>query len=392
MNDATVKRNIRLLNAFTICVNTVFLLPIILPFYKTLGLTFHDLLIGESVFAAGLILFDVPTGWLADHWGRKKTMAAGASWYVLCLYMLMTATGFWETIVAQGMISLAICLISGANSAFLYDTLLAAGRADEFRKREGFRFGLQLYACSFACIAGAYLYTFSPSLPFQVEMIMMTLGVVFALMLQEPKRHKRIIQHHPLKDMKDTMVYVLAGHRDIAVIIFLMTLLFSTTKICMWSLQAYTTVLSFPESWNGWIIASVMLLGAISGHFSHHIFPKLSGRHTLYAMLGLLAFAMAAAGYLLSPIGLILIGLEGFAYGFAAPRIQESLNQMADSGRRATILSTANLTTSVGFIPFAQIIGSVTDHSGIGTALITHAILLMGLGLLAALLIERKRA
>ncbi len=155
--------------------------------------------------------------------------------------------------------------------------------------------------------------------------------------------------------------------------IILMTLTFATTKLVMWSLQAYTSMLGIPESYNGWIIAAVMLFGGLSGHFSHHLFPRLQGRNVLYAMLGLLIFGLLAGGILQSVTGLVLLTVEAFAYGFAAPRVQESLNRMADSGRRATILSAANLTTSIGFIPFSQMVGFMTDHYGIADALIFHA-------------------
>ena len=391
MNESTCTRNIRLLYLFTLCVNSVFILPVILPFYQSqIGLTFHDFLIGESVFAAGLILFEVPTGWIADRWGRKHTMMAGAAWYIVCLYLLMTANSFWDTVVAQGAISLAICLISGANSAFLYDTLLSAGKESDYRRHEGFRFGLQLYGCAFASVVGAYLYTIAPTLPFQVEMGCLVIGAFCCFLMTEPERHKHIAPHHPLKDMKDTLVYVLAGHRDIAAIIILMTLVFSTTKIAMWSIQAYTSLLGLPESYNGWIIAIVMLIGALSGHFSHRIFPRLQGRQVLYAMLALLVVTLSLAGWLQSYLGLALLGMEAFVYGFAAPRVQESLNQMADSGRRATILSAANLTTSIGFIPFSQLIGLTTDHYGIGMALIGHAATLGLCAIIVYTMLEQK--
>jgi len=143
MNNQICNRNIRLLNIFTMCVNAVFCLPIILPFYQDhLGLTFHDFLIGESVFAAMMILLDVPTGWLADQWGRKKTLISGAFVFGLGILALYYSIGFWTVILAQGVVGIGSSLMTGANSALLYDSLLAAKREAEFRQKEGFRFAL----------------------------------------------------------------------------------------------------------------------------------------------------------------------------------------------------------------------------------------------------------
>lgn len=383
MSEFQCQRNLILLYFFTVCVNAVFILPVMAAYYQAdLGLSFHDLLIGESVFAAGVILFDVPTGWAADQWGRKRTMMCGAATYIIGLLVLMFAGGLISALLAQAILALAISFISGANSALLYDTLLSQGREDEFRKREGFRFGLQLYTCAIACVTGGYMYQINHAIPFVAEIVTLVIGVILAFLITEPPRHKRIVEHHPVRDMLETMHYVLRGHREIAAIILLMLLVFPTTKLCMWTLQAYSQALHLPESANGWIVASAMLLGAVSGHFNHKIFPNLNGRQVLYLLIGILIIMLVASGLFMSPLGLVLLGLEGFVYGFGAPRIQETINNLADSGRRATILSTANLATSIGFIPYSQVFGWVNDNNGLGAALITHAALLLGLSIL----------
>lgn len=93
----------------------------------------------------------------------------------------------------------------GANSALLYDTLLSQGREEEYRKREGFRFALQLYACSGACVVGGYLYSFNrhhAPLIIEIGLQLIAFGVAFCFVGNH--RHLSKEQHHPLRDIRDT--------------------------------------------------------------------------------------------------------------------------------------------------------------------------------------------
>lgn len=391
MSETDCRKNIRLLYIFTVLMNSVFILPVVLPYYRDeMGLTFHDFLIGESVFALILILADVPTGYLADRWGRRKTLALGALVTAISYSLLAMATGFWSALLSQGAIGIGVALISGANSAFLYDTLLSQGREKEYRQREGFRFALQLYSCALACVVGGYLYTIDHHLPLYIEIGLQLIAIIVALNFVEPPRHKLVAEKHPLKDVRDTLVYVLHGHKEIAGIVLLMVIVFSTTKICMWGIQSYADALKIPEIYNGWIISAVMLCGAVSGHFGHKILPNLRGQQALQGLILMLVIMLLVAGFSMSYVGIIALGLEAFVFGFGMPRAQEVINNLVDSSRRATVLSTANLATSLGFIPLSQLIGVVTDKAGIDTALIVYAGVLVLLAMVAKLITIKR--
>lgn len=378
MKNVICNRNIKLLNIYTVLTNMVFVLPVLLPFYRDeMGLSFHDFLIGESIFSATLILFDVPAGYLADRWGRKRTLSLGAFLLAIGYLGLMLTSGFWSAMCAQGFLGIGISTISGSNSALLYDSLLSAGRTDEYRKREGFRFALQLYSVTIACIVGGYLYAINHDLPLIMSSILYSCGAILSLFLIEPERHKIVSDKHPLRDIRDTMVYVLHGHREIAAIALLMIIVFSTTKICMWSVQAYAGELKIPEIYNGWILAAVMLLGGLSGHFGHRLFKNLRGQSVLYVMIFFLAFIMMVAGLIPSYFGLAILGLESFVYGFAMPRAQEAINNLVDSSRRATVLSTANLCMSLGFIPLSQMLGYTSEKTSLFSGLMIYAFILI---------------
>ncbi len=391
MNNEICNRNIKILNIMTIGINALMLLPILLPYYRDhLGISFHEFLIIESIFSFMVVILDVPTGWLADHWGRKNTLILGAFTFGLGIFAISQASGFWTAAFAEVIVGTGTSLMNGANSAMLYDSLALANREDEYRRREGYRFALQLYSCAAASVIGGYLYIISPTLPALLQVFIIFGVAIAGFWFIEPPRHKKTVEGHPLKDILRTIRYIAHGHKELAGLVLLMMLIFSTTKICMWSIQIYLKELGVDESWNGWAVSLLMLTGGICGHFGHRIWPTLYGRHALYVLGAILTIALIGAGIGISWLGLACLSIEAFVFGVGFPRAQEAINNLAESGMRATILSTASLATSLGFIPMSQLIGWMTDHYGISSGLLAHAGLITTLGLFAYWLVERN--
>lgn len=381
MSEQDCARNIRLMFVYTFFINCIVILPVLLPYYRdVMGLGFRDFLLIESVFSATVVVLDVPTGFLADTWGRRNCLIVSALLCFSGFFGLFWATNFWQAIACEMLLGAHVALSSGANSALLYDTLLSQNRESEYKKIEGKRVGYQFYGACFASILGGYLYTIDTHLPLGVELVFVAGAILMTWFLVEPKRHKIRTDKHPLTDIRETMMYALHGHREVAGLIVVMMLLFSTTKICLWAIQAYMAEMHLPESLNGWVFAGVTLVAAVSAQLGHKIFPACRGMLALQVLLGILILFLLVAGMANTYLGLFLISLEGFFFAYGMPRAQEAINRLVASERRATILSTASLATSLAFIPASQLFGYVTDQKGIGGALLVHAAVLAVLG------------
>src|SRR3989339_109824 len=157
--NRNVEKNIRLLELHTILLNGMFVVPVIVPYYRDeIGLSFQDFLIGEVIFALVLLILEVPSGWLSDVWKRKHVMALGAIFDAAGFLILLLANNLPMAILAQAMIGVAISLYSGTNTALLYDSLIACGREGDFARLEGRRNGFGLYSIGIASIFGGFMY------------------------------------------------------------------------------------------------------------------------------------------------------------------------------------------------------------------------------------------
>lgn len=382
---------LKLFYAYTFLINTVFILPIIVPFYRDeLGLSFHDFLIAEALFAFVVIALEVPSGWFADVMGRKITIVIASISGIIGYTLIMTASGFWQATLGQAVIGIAVSFHSGTLSAMLYDTLFSAGREDEYRQREGFRHGLGLYAVAFGCAMGGLLYQWNHYLPWILEVVCLCASLVIAICMKEPERHKQEVQKNPLHDMFVTMRYALHGHKDIGALIGLTALIFGSTKIFLWAQQPYYADLHIPESVYGFLLGGAMLLGGAAGHFGHCMLREWQGLAVVKILLIVVISICCISGMVLSYPGFAVLTLGSVIWGFGWPRIQETINHAVGSERRATILSTASLMISLTFIPLSLLLGWIEENQDITLALLIHGAIIAITGGLFVILLRSR--
>ena len=386
-------RNIKLLEAHAICMNMCFVVPVIVPYYRDrMGLGFDDFLLGEAAFAATVVLLEVPSGWLSDVWRRKNVLLAGVLFEIMGFALMLIADNLWLAMASQSVIGIGISLLSGTNTALLYDSLLAEGREAEFRRHEGRRMGLGLYSVAVASIIGGLAYGLDARLPVLLTIAALCAAVVVCLLMAEPDRYKRAAEKHPLADMADTARYALSGHAEVGLIILFAAVMFSATKVIMWAQQPYYMALGVREEAFGLLMAAGFVLGGASSHYAHFLDGKVSSMRALMVVWAMAVCCCLGASIAVGWAGVGLLMLAGTClYGLAAPRVSEAINRNVGSDRRATVLSTQSLITSMVFIPLSTGMGHVADSYSVTSMLAAMAGWLSVAGVCLALWCLRRR-
>ena len=83
---------------------------------------------GFSVFEIGIfhvvsMCFEIPSGAVADAFGRKRTMAASEALMILSILGMLCSGTFWTVAAAIGISALSYNMASGTREALAYDTL-----------------------------------------------------------------------------------------------------------------------------------------------------------------------------------------------------------------------------------------------------------------------------
>src|SRR4051794_7490161 len=112
-----------LASSFIWGINTLFLLDAGLSNVQAFG--------ANAFFTAGEVLFEVPTGVVADTWGRRTSYLLGAATLLVStlLYLMMwrAHAPFWGWALASMLLGLGFTFFSGATEAWLVDALAATG-------------------------------------------------------------------------------------------------------------------------------------------------------------------------------------------------------------------------------------------------------------------------
>lgn len=384
-------RNARLLNLFALCHGAIFILPVLLPYYQhQIGLGFKELMAGEALFAAVVLCSEVPTGWLADRWKRKFCLALAGLAGVCGFFLLSQAESFAGSLVAQGTLGVSISLVSGTLSALHYDSLLAEGRIDEYRKQEGRRHGLGLLSVGVSSFLGGFLYKINPELPGLCSMGSGLCMAIIACMMIEPPRSKPAVHENPFVVMAKTLRYALHGHKEIAEIIFASAALFSATKMMMWAQTPYYTAIHLDERWFGVLMACGFVMGSLASQLGHLLDHKFHNRTVLMVMAGCVVVLCATSALLNNLPGALLLLAGSLFWGLGWPRVQDAINRRTDSRHRATVLSTASMMIHVFFIPLGLMLGWVSDHYGISAAVLCLCVVPGLAGLLLLRMVLRK--
>jgi len=199
--------------------------------------------------------------------------------------------------------------------------------------------------------------------------------------MHEPERHKHLDKKHPVKDIVETLKYVTYGHVSLGIIILSGAILFSSTKIIMWSQQPYFLALQLPKQYYGLFMAVGWVLGGLSSHWAHLLDGKINVFRAMAVVWCGSVLACIGAGIHLGYPGIAFLMFGGSCiYGMASPRVYEAINHNVGSERRATALSTLSLLGSCLFIPVSSVIGWASDHLSIQAALFALAAWLLAAG------------
>ncbi len=320
-------------------------MPVAVPFFQSKGLSMGDVFTLQAFFGLIVLLSEVPSGYVADLIGRKKTLVVGAAIAGVGHSLLLTADGFWGLVMFELALGIAHSLISGADIAILYDTELALGRgAQAQRQVVGRLYGFRTVSESIAAVLCSLLLLHSMDLVIWVQAAAGWIPLALALLLVEPPGERMSSDSH-LGNMAEICRILLTRSK---------LLRLTVLALCIWSLTTFYAVWLLQKIWEnqgidlvhfGYLWAGLTVIAALAGRYAHKAEDKL-GTSGLLAFIGL----SPVLGYL----GLEHFGMVGgylasatffISRGFGLVVLRDALNQRVPSEYRAT----ANSLTSFGF-------------------------------------------
>lgn len=367
-------RNLRLFVAFRATTRALLFAPYIQFFVvETRGLSDAQYGALQGIYYLVVVLTEVPSGVVADRFGRKAVLLAGALAAATGCFLFAVARDFTLFVVAEVAFGLSTALVSGADSALLYDSLAADGRQHEYARAEGAAQSSWLLLTALGLpLADRYLVVDrNPVLAYWVTGAIMLLGAGAALAMREPPRRRATLREITLGALSDA-----ARVPGIARVILYSIGLFALLRASVVMLfHPALAAQGIPVDGYGKVLAAVNVAGALAA-WRAHLWLRRRERAFLVALPVAMLWMFLLLATLRAPAAALLFCVQGAVFGVYPLVIRSLLNRLVPSAeRRATVLSLESLACRVAFAPLALFTGWATGALGFAPAMAGTALL-----------------
>src|SRR5688500_12219147 len=115
MISAKIEYNIPKYISYQIFNGLIFFAPVLVLYLQSKGLTMAQILTLQSVFAFGMVIMEVPTGVVADRYGKRISLVLGSFFFTLGLIIYGVSGTFLQFIIGELCASIGMAFISGAD-------------------------------------------------------------------------------------------------------------------------------------------------------------------------------------------------------------------------------------------------------------------------------------
>ncbi len=361
-------------------INTLFLLDA--------GLTNFEAFSANAFFTAGMLIFEIPTGVVADTLGRRASYLLGtitlAVTTVMYWLLWVWQSPFWAWAVVSVLLGLGFTFFSGAVDAWLVDALQATryqGSLETVFGRAQIVGGVAMLSGS--VLGGVLAQATNLGVPFLVRgAILIAMFVVAALLMRDlgftPDRSEGPLQ--ATRTVFRASVRYGLGNPPVRWLMLASPFIAGVGIYVFYALQPYLLELWGDEqAYTVAGLAAALVSGAsiVGGALAPWV-RRLFRRRTSTLLLSLVVSVVVLIGLGFVQnfwFAVFLVALWGIASAIDDPVHRAYLNDMIPSKQRATVLSFDSLMGSGGGVVFQPLLGRAADIGGYGASLMWSGVI-----------------
>ncbi|MBI1881238.1 MAG: MFS transporter [Chloroflexi bacterium] len=335
------------------------------------GLSLTQATIVDMAFWIAATLGEVPAGIVADAFGRKTSLAAGAA--LLGVSTLAWAFAPTMPLIMLAYVALAVgtTFLSGAEEAFLYESLQIMGRTGEYARLVGRVSATMLGATALGNVASGPLATIDLILPFLIAGLSLLIMLGIVLTFKEPQTEEKS-GGPPRKSYGEILRQSLAMMRARPPLrypmIYLALVPLAAVIMETFFLQPQAVSLGVPLAGVGVVVMAMQITNMAGSTWSDRIQAHFGERRVLYtAPVFIVSSLILLAAFQLLP-ALLFIAVIGFVTAVLRPLVLSHIQNEVPDDIRATILSMQSLMFTLLLTISEPILGFIADQSGLPAA------------------------
>ncbi len=339
------------------------------------GMSLYQLGLLEGIFHVTSFTMEVPTGLVADIYGRRVSRICGRFSSLIGIIILMFANSFYLFALSFIFLAISYNLESGAGEALIYDSLKEINEEESYMKVAGT--GEMFYQGGnvLSLIIGGYLASINYFYAFFATACIILVTIFQAFSFTEPRidfehtKEKNIIKI--LRKQVTESLHVLKSKKKLGFLIVFSQIIFVFGTCLFYYLQNYFKISGLNEGRIGMMLAASSLVGAAVASQAYKIEKVLKEKGILLIMpivtIGCIwGIALTKYHYLFY---ILMMAVDGIIF----VAISDYINKLIPSQNRATVLSFASMVFSFFMIFLFPLIGKIGDMYSLQTAFILLA-------------------
>lgn len=346
------------------------------------GLNLAEIGIVEGIYHATGIIFEIPSGAVADLLGRKKSMVLGRLCIAVSCVVMLFSNSFWHFALGFAIQALGNNFNSGSEEALIYDSMKYIGREADYMRIYGRRNVIVEISQGIATVTGALLAEYSYFWCYSACLIIAVSAFVQVLFITEAPCTEDTADNH-LSVMETVKLHFRTCYRilksDIRIlkIILYFNVIFAARTLLFFYSQQYYSVLGYNKIQTSLVFLADGVAACLGAALSSRLYNKY-GRKVILAAVFIIACTFLCYGSGNLWLSVISFVAAGFSDSMLYPVQSDKLNRLVPSGQRATLVSADSLFFSAAMIILFPLAGVAADICGL-----TAVFSIIGIGLIA---------
>ena len=355
-----IKASLVCLRLEMILTSTLMAMPIMTPFYGSIGLDQGMIGLSQAVFTVILMLINIPTGWLADKFSRKTFNTLGDLGCVVALVFYSQATNFYDVIIGELIFGVAIAFSQGADDGLIRaytQKLDSSGKMlhDQSASIAIWKFIAQVVALIIGGAIGAVNFR----LAILISAVPYLAGFILSLLIKEEGERHVCVHKNPVKDMLHVIKSTIGTNQILRWRIVSYAIGTEITHSIIWALTPILILAGVPMG--------IVAMGWVANSVSATIGAKIGGRlihsfnswQKLAIATSLTMIALIIMSVHLSIVTIWLYSFIGAGQGFASATLKPLVQESAPDKNQSIIISIMKSFSQLIYIPTVWIINLV---------------------------------
>ena len=372
MNTKKLENNIRKFYMLRFFYALCFIIPVLVIYWQNNWLSLTEIMLLQSIYAISMVLLEIPSWYLADIFGRKKSIIVWVILWLVGNIIVAFGYGFIDFLIAELIFAIGTAALSGADTAFIYDTLKDLWREKEYKKIWWKTTSIYLITMAAAQIIGWFVAHFW--LPFNILnnidnfkitlfiwLPLIALAIPFAFSLHEPKKHKTIVKKWYLTDLLITLKKEVISNKNTLWMMLFFMILWGSYGFALWFYQPYFKYLWLDLLYFGIIFGWFQIFSAIISRYTYKIEKKLWFTYTIILSTILVIVSYIGMWNVWAVRWLIFCFFQQFVRWLYWILSTDYIHSRVSSQYRATIQSIQNLWKSLVYALFLPVFWWIAD-------------------------------